>query len=325
MNLIGHKKQWNNLSKAREAGRLSHAYLFSGIKQIGKRTFGLELVKLINCESPTSNQSPCRKCRNCEMIEKGSFNDFFLVESKSDTKPVIKISQIRELQNFLSYRPSVGKIKAAIIDNVEVMTNSAQGCLLKTLEEPPGNSLLILVSSQPETLLPTIYSRCEVVKFSQVSSNEIKDYLASKNISEEKANLLTNLSQGKAGKALNLLEDPDRIKKEKEILKEISDIYNADIYKRFDYIKKLTSKNSSIDLKDFFEILTNYLRFVLLKKAGADNFLQLESFYGSNRKLKQYDLSKLKNHIEQVEQTKGLIFSTNVSSKLALETLMVNI
>ena len=159
--LIGHKKQWNFLKNKFENNQLSHAYLFTGADRIGKKAFATELVKLVSCNN---QEKPCQKCFSCLSIEKGNFPDFKIISKKED-KSEIEISQIREIQNFLSYKSYYGSFKVVLIDGAELLNQEAQSCLLKTLEEPKGQTILFLISSKPDMLLPTIFSRCQTMKF----------------------------------------------------------------------------------------------------------------------------------------------------------------
>src|SRR3989344_4907934 len=166
--LVGHQKQWDFLRKKFELEKLSHAYLFVGEEQLGKKKLAKEFVKLINCLSAqvdlSFEQKPCEICKNCQAIERENYPDALMVNLKSD-KQEIEISQIREALNFLSYKSYYGSFKAVIIDGAEKMNQEAQNCFLKTLEEPKGKTILILISSHPEVLLPTIISRCQIIKF----------------------------------------------------------------------------------------------------------------------------------------------------------------
>jgi DNA polymerase III subunit delta' len=142
--LVGHKKQWDFLKKKSGTNQLSHAYLFMGAKEIGKRMFAIEFAKLLNClgeEKPHLRQGfggqACGKCINCQSIEKNNFPDVKIITKKED-KSEIDIAQIREVQNFLSYKSYYGSFKIVVVDDAEKMNLEAQSCFLKTLEEPKG-------------------------------------------------------------------------------------------------------------------------------------------------------------------------------------------
>jgi len=135
-----HQKQWEFLKKKFELNQLGHAYLFSGAKGAGKKDFAQKFVRFIGCKFP----------------------DLMVVESDGEEIPIAKI---REIQNFLSYKSYYGGFRAVIVNNAERMNQEAQSCFLKTLEEPKGSTVLILISSRPDMILPTIFSRCQLVKF----------------------------------------------------------------------------------------------------------------------------------------------------------------
>jgi len=155
--IMGHQKQWRFLKQSVELNKLSHAYLFCGEERLGKKRIALEFVKLINGENFGLGHP-----------------DLILIEPE---RGEIKIAQIRELIQKLSLKPYSALFKVALIDQAHLMTKDGQNSFLKTLEEPKGRTLLILITEAPERLLPTIPSRCEIIKFSPVKEVEIKSYL----------------------------------------------------------------------------------------------------------------------------------------------------
>src|SRR3989344_1386575 len=167
-----HQKQGEFLRGKFENGNLGHAYLFAGSEGIGKKEFTTKFVKLVNCLKPDVKQF-CGECQNCVLIEKGSFPDLLVVASQNSTssqkdgedKMEIDVAQIRDAQNFLSYKAYYGNYKVVIVEHAERMNVEAQNCFLKTLEEPRGKTLIILISPKPDMLLPTISSRCQMLKF----------------------------------------------------------------------------------------------------------------------------------------------------------------
>jgi len=179
--LIGHKKQWEFLKNKFEANQLSHAYLFSGAEGIGKKFFAKEFAELIGCKFP----------------------DLKIIEIKED-KSEIDISQIREVQNFLAYKSYNGGFKIVIVNDAHLMSQEAQNCLLKTLEEPKGETILFLVTSKPNMLLQTIFSRCQTMKFF---------------------------------KPAGLPENTQKVEKEKELLKGLLPVIGANYADKFKYVK----------------------------------------------------------------------------------------
>lgn len=244
MTLIGHKKQWEFLTNKFTLGQLSHAYLFTGAEGIGKKTFAIEFVEFINCKFPDSK-----------------------IISKKEDKTEIDISQIREAQNFLSYKSYNGGFKVVIIDDAHLMNQEAQSCFLKTLEEPKGKTLLIIISSKPDMLLPTIISRCQTLKFLRPK---------------------------------DLPQNPEKIKKDEEILKEIIPILNSSFAEKFKYVKAIDFQDQKI--LDILEVIQRHLRDVLM----AD--------YGNKKVIKILNL---------IEDLNNKLLFTNASPKLALEILLM--
>jgi DNA polymerase III subunit delta' len=231
--IIGHKKQWEFLKNKFEVNQLSHAYLFTGASGIGKKTFIVEFAKLISCKSPSKES--CGKCVNCQMIERNSFPDLKIVIKKPD-KNEIDISQIREVQSFLSYKSYYGSFKIVAIDEAEKMNQEAQSCFLKTLEEPKGRTLLVLISSKPDMLLTTIASRCQTLKFFRPKELPI---------------------------------NADKEKKDQDILKGLLPIIDSDLADKFKYAKSIDFDKQS--LGEILEVMQRYFRGLLLAKAGIEN------------------------------------------------------
>jgi len=292
--IIGHQKQWQFLKKSLELGKLSHAYLFSGQTQLGKKKLALEFAKLINGENFDFGHP-----------------DLILIEPSEGRE--IQIVQIRELIQKLSLKPYSAPAKVAIIDQAHLMNSEAQNCFLKTLEEPKGNTILILITEAPETLFPTIRSRCEIIKFYPVKISEIENYLKSQGISKEKSEEIAKLSLGRPGLAIDFLTDPQKLENQKKVIEELIKIASqkASLSLRFQYVRELAQAPK---LREILNIWLNYFRTVLL-----------EQFLENKVKKPEYPSSRLKNIIKQIQNTNFLISTTNVNLRLALEILMLQL
>lgn len=188
--IIAHQKQWQFLVKSSELGRLSHALLFSGEDHLGKKTLAIEFAKFLIGQD----------------IEKGTHPDFILIEPE-DSKE-IQISQIRNLIQKLSFKPYLADFKIAIINNAHLMTQEAQNCFLKFLEEPKDKTFLILITAYPLFLLPTILSRVQKIRFFPTKDFEIKnkEELISDLIKISKSDLSTRFQYAKNISTENLEE-----------------------------------------------------------------------------------------------------------------------
>jgi DNA polymerase-3 subunit delta' len=266
--IVGHKKQREFLEKKSELNQLSHAYLFTGAKEIGKKTFAIEFAEFVGCKFP-------------DLLIIESINSESSIKNKKDSLE-IDIGQIRDAQKFLSYKSYNGGFKIVVVDNAERMNVGAQNCFLKTLEEPKGKTLLILISSKPDMLLPTIASRCQTLKFS---------------------------------KPKDLPANPERLKKEQVILKDLLSVINSDLSDKFKYVKSIDFDDH--DLGEILEVMQKYFRNLLLVEAGVGN----EN--GSASTPKKYPIQKLKNIINLIEDINNKLLFTNANPKLALEILLM--
>jgi DNA polymerase-3 subunit delta' len=200
--LVGHTKQLESLRLALSSERLHHAYLFLGPAGVGKRTIAFSLAKAIHCRE--AQDDFCGQCVDCTRIADGNHADVRLIMPLSGKKE-IAIQQIRDIEKELSFRSFSGKKKIMIIDPAVLMNAPAQNALLKTLEEPPRNSLIILIAPNGGGLLPTVRSRCLRIAFSPLPRDRVARYLISnKNVGPEEARSLAAMSMGSLGTALSL-------------------------------------------------------------------------------------------------------------------------
>jgi DNA polymerase-3 subunit delta' len=192
--IVGHSKQLETLRLALVHGRLHHAYLFVGAAGLGKKTIGLSLAKAIHCSVASGDF--CGECADCARIQDGNHPDVRLIEPLAGKKE-ISIQQIREMEKELNLRSFSGNKKIVILDPATLMNLSAQNALLKTLEEPPNDSLLILIAASVGELLPTLRSRCLRVSFAPLARDQVAAFLVSeKKVPVEEAKLLAAMSKG---------------------------------------------------------------------------------------------------------------------------------
>lgn len=201
--IIGQNKAVNILLGAVKKDRIPSSYLFAGESGIGKKFTAVNFAKALNCLDPKEGDS-CDECSQCKKIDNQTHPDFLLVSPESNE---IRVEEIRAVEEMLSLAPYEGNKKIVIIDDAETMNSSAANAFLKTLEEPPWQSLIILVSSSPDKLPETIRSRCSRVNFSPLSAEKCEEVINSalKTRSKSDDTLLTSarISMGRPGLAIS--------------------------------------------------------------------------------------------------------------------------
>jgi len=303
--IIGHQKQWQFLKRSAELGKISHAYLFCGQENLGKKNLAFEFAKLLTGQNIPNP-------------------DLILIEPEGEE---IQISQIRDLIWKLSLKPYSAPFKVAIVDQAHSMNSEAQNCFLKTLEEPKDKTILILITEYPEILFPTILSRCEIIKFYPVSETEIKNYLESKETPEKEIQEIIKISQGRPGIAIDFISNPKKLENQRKKLKELIKILNSDLVVRFNYVKDLSQNIQEV--KEALNVWLSYFRNILisrlnLKPKQASSIQGSEKFkFGFERD--NYSFERLKNNLNLLQRTNFLIFKTNINPRLALENLMLEL
>ena len=200
--IIGHTQPKRFIQAALGSGRLAHALLFHGEDRIGKRLTARVLAQAINCEAESRSTPPdaCGVCRSCHQIEAGSHPDVTMLSATSGKG---ETEQIREIESRFIYRPLIGAQKIVILDNADLLRQEAANSLLKTIEEPPPDSLIILITARPASLLPTIRSRCQEVRFAPLAVAQVEEALCRRRgLAKPDAQFLAMLSGGRLGFAL---------------------------------------------------------------------------------------------------------------------------
>lgn len=201
--------------QCKTVGRLPHALLCCGMPGLGKRIFAERLAQALLCQSPGVDGSPCGACRSCRLFIAGNHPDYSRAEPAGDAKP-IRVDQVRELCAFLAYTSQFGGHKVVLLTPAERMNINAANSLLKTLEEPPANSLLLLISAVPSKLPATVRSRCQRLIFPEPDRQQSKVWLISRLSSNCDPELLLCLAGGSPLSALGLVEG-DRLARRQEL------------------------------------------------------------------------------------------------------------
>ncbi len=196
--IIGHERIVEVFRRSVRSGKISHSFILEGIPGCGRRMTALALIQAIFCQA--ADGDACGVCPSCRKVASGNHADIHFVEPLPDKRD-ISIDQLREIQRELSLRPYEAPRKACIMEPAERMSVNAANSLLKTLEEPPGNAIIILLSENADMLLPTIRSRCQLVRFAPLSLENIQYLLVQSGLTPDAADLLAPMSEGSMKRA----------------------------------------------------------------------------------------------------------------------------
>ena len=262
--IAGNKRVKGILSKALQRQRVPNSLLFTGPKGVGKKEIALTLAKALNCTK--KNDDSCETCAPCLSIKKGNFPDVLVIEPVGS---YIKIDQIRQVKHLAHLKPMVGRKRVFVVNKAEKMNEEAANSFLKILEEPPYFSHIILITTNPYLILPTIKSRCQTLSFSAISKVEIERILVEKGYKKEQAQLMSLLVRGNLERALSL-EWEDIQGKRKEAWEQFSSLVQKKEVSRF--VSDFTSLRNRIqrdELEEILEFYSSFCRdFILVKEKG---------------------------------------------------------
>lgn len=288
-NLIGHAATIAYLKKNIAEQKFPHSVIFSGEEGIGKRLAAEICAAALLCENPIDG-SPCGVCESCRLVAAKSHPDFYVVEAEATkTARNIKIGQIREMQSEASLRPINSARRVVIIDGAELMNNAAANCLLKTIEEPPSQTIFILLTTSRSSLLMTIRSRCMTVHFDKLNPAQIRDALINRGVEVSEAERLSVIADGSFGRALKLKDSGGAQIREAALdtLEKISraELSNEDIFKFGASITDWTRDTFADFLNHVQKILRDICFAEVLEPYNPDLAVRLSKIKISERKI----------------------------------------
>ena len=300
--IIGHQIQLKQLEHEISDNNITHAYLFSGPKQTGKFSIAKIFTNILLCK-----KNFCHICEDCKLLKNGAHPDAITLDDNGES---IKIDTIRELIRKTNLTIQ-GKYRIILIENIERMPIEAQNSFLKTLEEPPGETIFILTTSHINQVLPTILSRVRQYFFFTVEDNILEKYLKQNFDNQNTIKEAVNMAQGRPGLAITLMEDQAFLGSQRELYTQIdSFLKKNDLVRKFIFIEMIEKNPEQIEL--FFDAFTRYLR-KLIFEYTTDNNHPLKS---------RFTLQEIVNLFEYLEKTRYLI-QRNINKKLALENLLL--
>ncbi len=322
--MIGHDWAVDLLAEHVAQQRERHAYLITGPQGVGRRTLALRFAEALNCLNPPAPGKPCRKCPSCKRIETMQHPDLAVVEAEHEGQ-VLRIDQVRELQHNLSLAPYEARYRVALILRFEEAHASAANAMLKTLEEPPPQVVVMLTAKSAESLLPTIPSRCEVLKLRPLSVDDTARGLQDiKSVPAETAEILAHISGGRPGYALRLFEQPRLFEQRQSWLEELVELLASSRGERFAYAFGKSKPEDKEELRNELQVWLTFWRDALIFAAGVTHPITNLSYSERIKKLAEHiGLHNAQFYVNCVERTLDRI-DRNVNSRLSLEILLMD-
>ena len=320
--VVGHKDILKYISSAVENNRVSHAYILNGERGSGKKMLANLFAMTLLCE--TGDNEPCGKCHSCKQAESGNHPDIITVTH--DKPNTISVDDIRtQVNNTVDIKPYQGPYKVYIIPQADMMTPQAQNAILKTIEEPPSYAVFLLLTENAETLLPTINSRCVMLKLRNIKDTLIKKYLMENlEIPDYKADMCTAFAQGNMGRAI-MLANSDHFNEIREeavqLLKHINEMELNEIV--------AAVKNISVyklEITDYLDIIMIWYRDVLLYKATKeiDKVVFKDQLQSIKEQARKSSYEGIELILESLEKAKARL-KANVNFDLVMELLFLTI
>jgi DNA polymerase III subunit delta' len=323
--IVGHEWAVTMLQQHIQHEKLQHAYLFTGSPGIGKRTLAIKFAQAVNCTQPAQAGQPCGTCRECRQLQAMQHPDLSLITAEQDAGS-IKVDQIRELQHSLSLAPYQAQYRIALLLNFEAANANAQNALLKTLEEAPPRVILLLTAISIENLLPTIVSRCEILRLRPLPLQILEGELVKRwQIEADKARLLAHLSSGRLGEALHYAQNETLWETRRTNLEDMGILLQSNIRDRFSYAEVATNNNQGKSgLRFQFESWLSMWRDMLHLRAGSQAPLVNPDWQNELKHLSaQLDITEINEQAMALEKAIGQL-ETNQNPRLLTEVLLLN-
>ena len=321
--IIGHDWAVNLLAEHVAQRRERHAYLITGPSGVGRRTLALRFAQALNCNQPPIPGQACRKCATCKRIEQMQHPDLTVVEAEQEGA-TLKIDQIRELQHSLSLAPYEARYRVALLLRFEEAHISAANAMLKTLEEPPPQVVVILTARSAESLLPTIVSRAEMIKLRPLSIDETAQGLqAIRGVPRELSEKLAHISDGRPGYALRLYEDPRLLEQRSAWLDELMSMLAASRGDRFAFAREVVDNKERLQAE--LQVWLTFWRDVLLCVTGVSGTITNLDYADQIQELAEgTDLYSAQSWVKAIERTMEQV-EHNVNLRLAFEVLLMDL
>lgn len=320
--IVGQDQIKEHFQNAIAGRKVSHAYIINGEKSSGKEFIARVFAQTLQCEK--GGVEACQECHSCKQALGGNQPDIIRVMHEKPNS--ISVDDIRaQVNNDVVIKPYSSRYKVYVISEAEKMTVQAQNALLKTLEEPPEYAVILLLTSNVESLLPTILSRCVVLNMKPVSDELIKKYLMEQMmVPDYKAEVCVAFARGNVGKAKSLASSEDFENVKSEALSLLKYIQDMELYEIVAAIRKISEYK--LDINDYLDIMAIWYRDVLLFKAtnDANHLIFREEIQAIRKVAGRSSYEGIESVIRALEKAKNRL-NANVNFELTMELLMLEI
>ncbi len=328
--ILGQEHITAPLAKGLAQGQLAHALLIVGAPLSGKTTLAHDIARALNC---TEADPPCGRCIQCQRIARGLHADVQVVTltTNENTRRLytdIRIEQVREMEQRAALGPFEGKRLVFIVEPADKLHFTAQNALLKTLEEPPPNVTLLLLTSQEQELLPTIRSRCQRLELRLISEEAIAQVLSQEhNVAPQDAALLARLAGGRLGWALAAAKDPKVLEGRQQRLDELLAVLDGGLERRFQVAQELAGQfgRNRAGVQETLALWLGWWRDLLMAKEGAPALAANADWRQSQEeRAGRYTAAQAMAATQELLATMGRL-EANVNARLALDVLMMSL
>ena len=323
VDIVGQEQLKEHLQNAITMGKISHAYIINGERSSGKEFIAKTFAMALQCENKQETE-PCHECHSCKQALSANHPDIiFITHEKPNT---ISVDDIRsQINGDVAIKPYSGPKKIYIMNEGEKMTVQAQNALLKTLEEPPEYAVIIILTDNVNSLLPTILSRCVVLNMKPVKDDQIKRFLMENmEVPNYKADICVAFARGNVGKARMLAKSEEFDKVKEEAITLLKYIGEMEINEIVAAIKKINEYK--FDVNDYLDILSIWYRDVLMFKAthDANNLIFREEIQYIRKVADKSTYEGIEKIIDALDKSKQRL-TANVNFDLTMELLLLTI
>lgn len=321
-NIIGHQQIIEHLQNAISMDKVSHAYIFNGPDKSGKMLLANNFAMALQCERHSTEA--CMECHSCKQTLSGNQPDIiYLHHEKPNT---ISVDDIRtQINHDIDIKPYASPYKIYIINEAEKMNQQAQNALLKTIEEPPAYAIILLLTTNADSFLPTILSRCVTLNIKVVPDQEIRNFLIKNyQVPDYQADVCIAFAQGNVGKAIQLARSEDFGEIKNSAVQLLKHVKEMELHELIDAVREISAYK--LEINDYFDIMTIWYRDVLLYKATSDvnSLIFKDEVYDIKRQASKSSYEGIETIIKALDKAKQRL-NANVNFDMVMDLLLMTI